>query len=77
MNTTQQHLLDAYRAAQRGEAAPPAPDVHLARTVREIHQWRRFQAVVTAPEGRLLGRIRRALRAASRRHAPMTPTRLT
>ncbi|MFJ6788957.1 hypothetical protein [Streptomyces angustmyceticus] len=46
MNAAQQHLLDSYRAAQRGEAAPPAPGVHTVRTAREIRQWRRFLAVV-------------------------------
>ncbi|GAA1944757.1 hypothetical protein [Kitasatospora viridis] len=25
MNALQQHLFDSYRAAQRGEPAPPAP----------------------------------------------------
>ncbi|MFK4248647.1 hypothetical protein, partial [Streptomyces angustmyceticus] len=61
MNATQQHLLDSYRAAQRGEAAPPAPGVHTVRTAREITQWRRFLAVVTAPEDRLVGRVRRGV----------------
>ncbi|MFF4607624.1 hypothetical protein ACFY12_33415 [Streptomyces sp. NPDC001339] len=79
MNATQQHLLDAYRAAQHGETAPPAPGTRTVRTVREIQQWRRFQAVIGEPEGRLAGRIagriRRALRAVSRRHLPADPTR--
>ena len=62
MNAAQQHLLDSYRAAQRGEAAPPAPGTHTVRTAREIQQWRRFHAVVTAPADRLPGRIRGAVR---------------
>lgn len=52
----QQHLLDSYRAAQRGEAAPPAPGEATVRTVREIRQWRRFKAVVTDPAERWWGR---------------------
>ncbi|WP_246655311.1 hypothetical protein [Streptomyces decoyicus] len=62
MNAAQQHLLDSYRAAQRGEAAPPAPGTHTVRTAREIQQWRRFYAVVTEPADRLPGRIRGAVR---------------
>ncbi|WP_107050343.1 hypothetical protein, partial [Streptomyces sp. NRRL S-1813] len=62
MNAAQQHLLDSYRAAQRGEAAPPAPGTHTVRTAREIQQWRRFYAVVMAPADRLPGRIRGAVR---------------
>ncbi|MEU8787160.1 hypothetical protein [Streptomyces sp. NPDC048637] len=66
MNAGQQHLLDTYRAAQRGEAAPPAPGTHTARTTREIQQWYRFRAIVTAPADRLPARIRRAVRSAVR-----------
>ncbi len=58
----QQHLLDSYRAAQRGEAAPPAPDAAVVRTAREIRQWRRFQAVVTDPAERWWGREGRLAR---------------
>ncbi|MFK0261206.1 hypothetical protein ACIQU1_07700 [Streptomyces angustmyceticus] len=61
MNAAQQHLLDSYRAAQRGEPAPPAPGVHTVRTAREIKQWRRFLAVVTDPEDRVAGRVRRGV----------------
>ncbi|GAA2295419.1 hypothetical protein Scani_17680 [Streptomyces caniferus] len=61
MNAAQQHLLDTYRAAQRGEAAPPAPGTHTVRTAREIRQWRRFLAVVTDPADRLPGRVRRGV----------------
>ncbi|MGP8300016.1 hypothetical protein ACTPOK_19220 [Streptomyces inhibens] len=62
MNAGQQHLLDTYRAARRGEAAPPDPHTQIARTTREIHRWHRFHAIVTAPGDRLPARIRRALR---------------
>ncbi|WP_432146457.1 hypothetical protein [Streptomyces sp. bgisy084] len=65
MNAGQQHLLDLYRAAQRGEAAPPAPGTHTVRTAREIRQWHRFRAVVTAPADHLPTRIRRAVRSAA------------
>lgn len=65
MNAGQQHLLDTYRAAQRGEAAPPAPGTHTVRTAREIQQWYRFHAVVTAPADRLPARLRRAVHSAA------------
>ncbi|MEU9113339.1 hypothetical protein AB0D04_16545 [Streptomyces sp. NPDC048483] len=62
MNASQQHMLDAYRAAQRGEAAPVTPGARTVRTAHEIQQWRRFQTVVTAPTNRLPGRLGRAVR---------------
>ncbi|MEW1656993.1 hypothetical protein [Streptomyces sp. NPDC093707] len=62
MDLTQQYLLDSYRAAQRGEAAPPAPGAATVRTAREIRQWRRFQAVVTDPAERWWGRNGRLAR---------------
>ncbi|MBH5335701.1 hypothetical protein IHE55_13200 [Streptomyces pactum] len=46
MSIVQHHMLDAYRAAQRGEAAPPPPgtvDPHPIRTYRE---WRRFRSLI-------------------------------
>ncbi|MFD7662799.1 hypothetical protein [Streptomyces sp. NPDC059788] len=64
MNAFQQHMLDAYRAAQHGESAPVLPsagDVHV-QALREIRGWLRFRAVVTAPADRPLGRFRRAVR---------------
>jgi hypothetical protein len=67
MNAAQQHLLDTYRAARRGEAAPPAPGTHTVRTAHEIRQWFRFRAVVTDPADRLAGRARRHARRAGRR----------
>ncbi|MFD7103022.1 hypothetical protein [Streptomyces celluloflavus] len=63
MDATQQHMLDAYRAAQTGAGAPPLPAAGTVRTAREIQQWHRFQAVVTDPADRLPGRARRAARA--------------
>ncbi|MCK7627971.1 hypothetical protein MUU72_33620, partial [Streptomyces sp. RS10V-4] len=66
MDITQQHLLDTYRAARRGEAAPPAPADATVRAVREIRQWRRFRAVVTGPAERWWGREGRLARAATR-----------
>jgi hypothetical protein len=35
MNSTQQHLLDAYRARSLGEPVPPAPGTHDWRGVPE------------------------------------------
>ncbi|MGX1756761.1 hypothetical protein ACWIG5_07560 [Streptomyces lydicus] len=81
MNAAQQHLLDTYRAARRGEAAPPAPGIHTVRTAHEIQQWRRFQAVVTDAGSRLRGPGRRGgrpgltawLRRLTPRPGPRTP----
>ncbi|CCK28421.1 hypothetical protein BN159_4042 [Streptomyces davaonensis JCM 4913] len=59
MSITQQYLLDAYRAGQHGEPAPPAPGTHDARVVRQWRDERRFRAVLAGrPVG---GRLRRAL----------------
>ncbi|MEN8654972.1 hypothetical protein ABCR94_31390 [Streptomyces sp. 21So2-11] len=49
MNATQQHMLDVYRAAQLGTAAPPAPGRHDWQAVREVRDYGRFRAGV---EGR-------------------------
>ena len=62
MNASQQHLLDTYRAAQRGEAAPILPGAGTVSTAREIQGWLRFRTVVTAPTDRLPGRVARAVR---------------
>lgn len=62
MNASQQHMLDAYRAAQHGEAAPVLPGAGTVTTTREIREWRRVPAVVTAPSDRLTGRMGRAVR---------------
>ncbi|WP_346099901.1 hypothetical protein [Streptomyces olivaceiscleroticus] len=62
MNAMQQHMIDAYRAAQRGEAAPPLPGTGDVRALRAVRDLRRFQAVVTAPADRLPARLRRAVR---------------
>ncbi|MEU6113595.1 hypothetical protein ABZ840_03335 [Streptomyces sp. NPDC047117] len=62
MNAMQQHMLDAYRAAQRGETAPPLPGTGDVRALRAVRDRRRFEAVVTAPADRLPARLRRAVR---------------
>ncbi|MEW9520736.1 hypothetical protein [Streptomyces tubercidicus] len=61
MNATQQHLLDTYRAAQRAEAAPPAPGARAsqrgeavppapgARAAREPQQRHPFRTPAPAP----------------------------
>nr|WP_306318649.1 MULTISPECIES: hypothetical protein [unclassified Streptomyces] len=59
MSVTQQYALDLYRAAKRGEAAPPAPGRHDVAALRELRDYRRFQAVVAERPAR--GRIRAAL----------------
>ncbi|CAM5642680.1 hypothetical protein SSPIM334S_03307 [Streptomyces spiroverticillatus] len=50
MTASQQHLFDAYRAAQQGAPTPPAPGRHDWRTVRELRDTvrddLRFRAVV-------------------------------
>jgi len=59
MSVHEQYALDVYRASQHGEPAPPAPGLHDWRTVRELRDYRRFNAVVA---GHLWhGRIRAAL----------------
>ncbi|MEV7286810.1 hypothetical protein AB0O01_19945 [Streptomyces sp. NPDC093252] len=58
MSSTQQYLLDTYRAAQHGEPVPPAPGTHDARVVREIRTYRRFRAVLAGrPADGLLRRL--------------------
>lgn len=68
----QQHMIDAYRAAQRGEAAPPLPGTGDVQALRAVRDWRRFEAVVTAPADRLPARLLRAVRAFLGRHAPVS-----
>lgn len=60
----QQHMIDAYRAAQRGESAPPLPGAGDVRTLRAARDWWRFRTVVTAPADRLPARVLRAVRSA-------------
>ncbi|MBQ1099105.1 hypothetical protein KBY55_24365 [Streptomyces sp. b94] len=60
MSITQQYLLDAYRARQLGEPAPPAPGTHDRRVVREWRDRRRLRAVLAGRPAH--GRVRRALR---------------
>ncbi|MET9295356.1 hypothetical protein [Streptomyces sp. NPDC003077] len=62
MNAIQQHMLDAYRATQHGEAAPILPGAGDVRAVREIRMWRRFKTVITDPEDRPLTRFLRTVR---------------
>ncbi|MFE6892236.1 hypothetical protein [Streptomyces sp. NPDC057694] len=59
MTVTQQYALDVYRAARRGEAAPPAPHLNDAAAIRELRDYRRFRAVLAERPAR--GRIRAAL----------------
>ncbi|MEU2564133.1 hypothetical protein ABZ626_33115 [Streptomyces longispororuber] len=59
MSATQQFLLDSYRAAQHGQAAPPAPGVHDWQVVREVRDYGRFQAVIR--ERPAHGRVRAGL----------------
>ncbi|MEV0089934.1 hypothetical protein [Streptomyces sp. NPDC050738] len=59
MNAIQQHMLDAYRASQRGEPAPPLPGRHDWQAVREFADRREFTALLAGD--RPLGRFRRAL----------------
>ncbi|MDW6061650.1 hypothetical protein SAZ11_31065 [Streptomyces sp. FXJ1.4098] len=45
MSLTEQYALDLYRAAQRGEPAPPAPRPGDWRTIRELSRYGDFRAV--------------------------------
>lgn len=70
MSVTQQYALDLYRAAQRGEPAPPAPGHGDWRALRALREYRDFQTVVAErPARRRRGALRRALRAATARAA--------
>ncbi|MEV6745110.1 hypothetical protein AB0N21_11945 [Streptomyces sp. NPDC051080] len=46
MDAIQQHMIDSYRAAQRGELPPPLPGRHDWGVVREARERRRFDAVI-------------------------------
>ncbi|MFF9473321.1 hypothetical protein ACF1E9_11955 [Streptomyces roseolus] len=46
MDALQQHLFDSYRAARRGEPAPPAPGTHDLAVLRELRDHRRFARVL-------------------------------
>ncbi|WP_030260400.1 hypothetical protein [Streptomyces violens] len=71
MNAMQQHMIDVYRAAQRGEAAPPLPGAGDVRALRAVRDRRRFEAVVTPSAGRLPARgLLRAVRALLGRRTP-------
>ncbi|MBT2393224.1 hypothetical protein J7E87_28300 [Streptomyces sp. ISL-1] len=59
MNATHQYMLDSYRASRHGDQAPPQPGVHDWQVVREIRDYRRFQAVVTPRRSR--SRVRETL----------------
>ncbi|GGN73876.1 hypothetical protein GCM10011579_052390 [Streptomyces albiflavescens] len=59
MSITQQYFLDAYRAAQHGEPAPPAPGSHDWQVARELRDHRQFRAVVAGHPAH--GRIRETL----------------
>ncbi|MET9662190.1 hypothetical protein [Streptomyces sp. NPDC006510] len=60
MDAIQQHMIDSYRAAQRGELPPPLPGRHDWGVVREARDRRRFEAVIAGRPAR--GRRRAALR---------------
>ncbi|MEV1019711.1 hypothetical protein [Streptomyces sp. NPDC050264] len=59
MTVSQQYALDAYRAAQRGEPVRSATSLHDWGAVRELRDFRRFEAVLAGRPAR--GRIRAAL----------------
>ncbi|MFE3945977.1 hypothetical protein ACFXPV_29590 [Streptomyces sp. NPDC059118] len=59
MDAFQQHMIDSYRSAQRGELPPPLPGRHDWDVVREVRDRRRFDAVIAGRPAR--GRWRSAL----------------
>ncbi|GGY44369.1 hypothetical protein [Streptomyces omiyaensis] len=77
MDALQQHLFDSYRAAQRGEPAPPAPGTHDVAVVRGLRDRRRFERVVAGrpATGRLRESLARAVARLSGRRAPGSPVR--
>ncbi|MFG3525792.1 hypothetical protein ACGF8B_03555 [Streptomyces sp. NPDC047917] len=60
MDAIQQHMIDSYRAAQRGELPPPLPGRHDWGVVREARERRRFDAVIAGRPAH--GRVWAALR---------------
>ncbi|MEW2081967.1 hypothetical protein [Streptomyces sp. NPDC005283] len=59
MNAMHQYMIDTYRAAQRGEQAPPQPGLNDWQMVREFRDYRRFHAVLAGRRSH--GRVRAAL----------------
>ncbi|MES9591333.1 hypothetical protein ABWK57_21075, partial [Streptomyces sp. NPDC094045] len=53
MDAFQQHMIDSYRSAQRGELPPPLPGRHDWDVVREVRDRRRFDAVIAGPPPRI------------------------
>ncbi|MEU1078478.1 MULTISPECIES: hypothetical protein [unclassified Streptomyces] len=71
MDAIQQHMLDTYRAARLDQAPPPPPGTHDVRTLRELRDYRRFEAVLA---GHLAhGRLRAALGRLLPSPRPRTP----
>ncbi|GHH39788.1 hypothetical protein [Streptomyces candidus] len=56
MTASQQHLLDAHRAARHGSRTPPAPGRHDRQTLRELgdaaRDGLRFRSVAAGQPGR-------------------------
>ncbi|MET7618471.1 hypothetical protein [Streptomyces sp. NPDC005408] len=71
MNAMHQYMLDNYRAAQRGDQAPPQPGLHDVQVLREFRDYRRFQAVVSGhrAHGRAWAALARRLRRGPRSRA--------
>ncbi|MGW7469506.1 hypothetical protein ACWGJT_33785 [Streptomyces xantholiticus] len=70
MNAMQQHMIDVYRAAQRGDIPPPRPGDLDLRTIREAWTYRRFRAVLAGRAVRAAKGTRRAGAAAGARRTP-------
>ncbi|MBL1095249.1 hypothetical protein [Streptomyces coffeae] len=72
MTITQQYALDLYRAAQRGEPAPPAPGRNDWRTLRELREYRAARPAAWSPgfRERLAGMLRRGGSAGRRGDLP-------
>ncbi|MFF3288969.1 hypothetical protein [Streptomyces sp. NPDC003023] len=66
MNAMQQHMIDVYRAAQRGDTPPPLPGGHDTRVLGEARTDRRVRAVLA---GRSLRTARGARAAAGDRRS--------
>ncbi|GHJ97061.1 hypothetical protein SNE510_65800 [Streptomyces sp. NE5-10] len=77
MDALQQHLFDSYRAARRGESAPPAPGTHDVAVLRELRDHRRFERVVAGrpATGRFRAALSRLLARLSGARTPGGPVR--
>lgn len=67
MNAMQQHMIDMYRAARRGDTPPPRPGDLDLRTIREAWIYRPFRAMLAGRTVRVTKGTRAGAAAGDRR----------